>query len=235
MNKITNHIMIYAVSLKERIDRQEKLLSQIHPHTPLFSFSLQEKGRYIVGKNAQVYDWRIDSDNQWWNREMKLGEIDCFLSHLACWENAKSHQEVKYFLFLEDDVIVPNFNIGTINHILQKLSEQHADWDMLYLGREKLENDIFDHNFFVVPGFSYCTYSYILSRKGLDKLLNYHPQKKIIPLDEFLPATYLKHPRHDIAKSIPPSINAFALKSEMAYEGPKEIYGSDTENSPYFK
>ena len=74
------------------------------------------------------------------------------------------------------------------------------EFDGFYLGRNKIEEDRknYDEDY-VVPGYSYNTHAYCLSKAGINKLLKYELNKNIIPVDEFLSATFTKHPRRDIA------------------------------------
>jgi hypothetical protein len=52
----------------------------------------------------------------------------------------------------------------------------------------------------------------------------------VMPVDEFLPATFGQHPRKDLAKVIIPSLSAYALKPELA--GVRSL-GSETEASAF--
>lgn len=47
----------------------------------------------------------------------------------------------------------------------------------------------------VVAGYSYWTLAYAISRRGAQKLLAAKPLSKMLPVDEFLPIMYDKHPK----------------------------------------
>lgn len=47
----------------------------------------------------------------------------------------------------------------------------------------------------VVADYSYWTLSYAISQQGAQKLLNAEPLSKMLPVDEFLPIMYDKHPK----------------------------------------
>lgn len=49
------------------------------------------------------------------------------------------------------------------------------------------------HNL-VEADYSYWTLGYLLSLQGAQKLLRADPLKKMLPVDEFLPVMYNKHP-----------------------------------------
>ena len=73
---------------------------------------------------------------------------------------------------------------------------------------------------------SYCTYAYVISPSGREKLLNYEVEKGIIPADEFLTATYNPHPRPDVRFKYPPTLRGYSMEPTIIYQ---ELLGSDTE------
>ncbi len=52
-----------------------------------------------------LYPWEIPSDNPWWSRPLKLGEIGCAISHWMCWQQAAA-DAADPALILEDDVVL---------------------------------------------------------------------------------------------------------------------------------
>lgn len=46
----------------------------------------------------------------------------------------------------------------------------------------------------VVADYSYWTLGYLITLQGAKKLLNAEPLTKMLPVDEFLPVMYDKHP-----------------------------------------
>ena len=67
-----------------------------------------------------------------------------------------------------------------------------------YVGRKILE--VSDESWvpgvpdFVRPAYSYWTVSYIISLSGAKKLLAQEPLGKMVPVDEYLPIMFDKHP-----------------------------------------
>ncbi len=150
---------------------------------------------WLAERGFALYpDWKIPgSDNRWWNRDLLPGEIGCALSHVAAWNLAKSKGWANV-LVLEEDFRA----LGPVlsGHQFENLP---PDWDMLYLGRNPLRPDrraIDAH--LVKPGASYTSHAYVLSAAGLDKLLDQALQRCLVPVDEFLIATYVRHPRADL-------------------------------------
>jgi collagen beta-1,O-galactosyltransferase len=68
-----------------------------------------------------------------------------------------------------------------------------------YLGRKRLhESDepwVAGSRYLVRAGYSYWTLGYLLSQSGARKLLAARPLEKLIPVDEYLPILFDKHPQ----------------------------------------
>lgn len=68
-----------------------------------------------------------------------------------------------------------------------------------YFGRKQVnpESEVVVENVrnLVLAGYSYWTLAYVISQQGAQKLLNAEPLSKMMPVDEFLPIMYDKHPK----------------------------------------
>ena len=168
----------------------------------------------VDGRNPKVdFDWelfqgwKMRSDNKYWNREITAGEIGCALSHLSIWKEAfvKGYQNI---LILEEDFkVLRPWNESEV--------QTQQEWGLFYLGRNRVGEDLEDVSEHIVkPGYSYCTHAYMLSRMGIQRLLEQNFEKTIMPVDEFLPATYVEHPRADLSYVWRDTI-ALALKNDM--------------------
>lgn len=147
---------------------------------------------YKARRGIDLYPWTIESDNDWWTREMKPGEIGCALSHYGTWKLIVE-RNLRGALILEEDFKASGVFNQTISNSLP------IDWDMLYLGRNPLEQDrgiINDH--IVSPGASYNLHAYALSKHGATKLLQHKFKESLMPVDEFIIGTYTTHPRKDL-------------------------------------
>ena len=231
-------IKTYIINLERRIDRKNKI-KKIIPNILDFKFT-SDIGINFDGKNidfqtlseVELYDWKMESDNKWWARPLKLGEIGCSLAHFSIWKLA-SKENLNKVLILEDDVFFDAGFQKKLEHYLN-IIEVKTFWDLFYLGRFRLSYpDEHFGNGIVIPGYSHCTYAYMLSKKGIQKILKYNFHRNLIPVDEFLPALYTNHPRKDIRKLYPKSIEAYALIEDIVFQEDKNIAGSDTENSNF--
>jgi collagen beta-1,O-galactosyltransferase len=177
-----------------------------------------------------LFKWRIESRNHWWNRPLKAGEIGCAIAHATSWADA-FNKNSEFCIILEDDICFSESFCEQVDSALRRLSTEL--WDILYLGRLPLESDKGDLDFLSIPGYSHCSYGYILSRTGIQKALDTDLLSDIIPIDEFLPAMYMDHPRRDVAARYRRCMNAFSFNPCIVEQLPKDMAGSDTESSEY--
>jgi len=178
------------------------------------------------GPHKLYSNWKIESDNKWWNRDLTPGEIGCSLSHVTVWKDALA-KDYKNILVLEEDFL----SNGSLS--LKDLTLP-TNYDLLYLGRNKVDESVPEEEFgdFYMPSYSYNTHAYLLSQSGIKKLMAYNLQDNIIPADEFLSATFCLHPRQDIRELfVHPSIKAFALKQQAIGQIPTDIRPSTIEVS----
>lgn len=248
--------------MKRRPDRLESVKSRI-PETwlaktefttnwpgPVDGESIKSEQDLIDAGISLFPTWEMkNSNNSFWSRQMKLGEISCSFSHLSVWRAAKrdfdSNPNLSHVIVLEDDVKFDEHVVEKVQSVVLDLN-RFGNWDFCYLGRV-LQNGKKDKQitlpesgslvlskFLTIPGFSYCTYAYMLSKTGVEKLLNARIQDHLIPVDEFIPACYTVHPREDVAKVFKPCLKAFAFSESVVFQMFKCEMGSDTEASRIF-
>lgn len=108
-----------------------------------------------------------------------------------------------------------------------------------YFGRKRLqENDepwVDGSNYLVHAGYSYWTLGYALSLRGARKLLQGDPLTRLVPVDEYLPILFDKHPQdswkgHFPRRDLVAYSAAPLLIYPTHYTGEKG-YISDTEDS----
>ena len=122
-------------------------------------------------------------------RIMKLGVIGCFMSHRNMWTLAQ-RRNLPYALIMEDDARWTIQNPKKIiNGALKWLDKQNEQWDILLLGRNsrRCENGEAINSSLVRTGRFWGLFSYIISKKGIEKLLS-HPSIQCIntPVDVLL-------------------------------------------------
>jgi collagen beta-1,O-galactosyltransferase len=231
----------YVVNLKRRADRRARM-ERVLPATWDVQFTSDWDGP-MDGQAIDpddlpgfgLYQWELPGDNPWWSRPLKLGEIGCAISHWMCWQRAAA-DAADPALILEDDAVLPDHCAARLQLHLSRLSTIDPHWDLLYLGRWALDDaDRTVTKGLVHPGFSYCTFGYLLSAPGLRKVRGCGFERALIPVDELLPALYLDHPREDIRSLYPKRLRAYALEPPLLTQLPKDEAGSDTEASAFVK
>ncbi|MCW2936311.1 MAG: glycosyl transferase, family 25 [Actinomycetia bacterium] len=234
----TGCLKTYVVNLKRRGDRRARM-ERVLPATWDVQFTSDWDGP-MDGQaidpddlpGFEVHPWEIPSDNPWWSRPLKLGEIGCAISHWMCWQKAAA-DGAHPALILEDDVVLLDHCAERLQSRLAQLSTVDPHWDLLYLGRWPLDEDRAVSEGIVQPGYSYCTFGYLLSASGLRTVLNCGFDRALIPVDELIPALYMDHPREDIRSRYPKRLRAYALKPPLLTQLPKDEAGSDTEASAF--
>lgn len=221
---------IYIINLSSsREDIQNRINKLGLPNnTPFFIMNAinGNKAYEQFGPHKPYSNWKIESDNKWWNRDLTPGEIGCSLSHATVWKDALL-KGYKNILILEEDFI--SGDVGLLKDI-----NVPVEYDLLYLGRNKVDASISEEEFgdFYMPSYSYNTHAYMLSKSGIEKLVARNLQDNIIPADEFLSATFCVHPRQDIRDLFThPDVLAFATKKQYVKQIPVDIRPSTIEVS----
>ncbi|XP_063986859.1 glycosyltransferase 25 family member [Diachasmimorpha longicaudata] len=189
-----------------------------------------------------LMDWGIKMMPQYADpyhkRPMKMGEIGCFLSHYIIWKRMID-DNYKQVMVLEDDVRFEPYFRNKINVVMGELKNLHLEWDLVYLGRKRMQEEdepyVKGSKYLVHAGYSYWTLGYILSHTGAQKLLDSKPLNSLVPVDEYLPILFDKHPRANW-KGYFPRRNLIALSTAPLLVYPTHYTGesgyiSDTENS----
>ena len=173
----------YVINLKRRADRLERL----YEHSPEFKKNIIEHEAYD-GIKIQMSDaiaGLFKTNDFMWKKAI----MGCALSHLSLWYKlVNDRPEIKNYLILEDDVkFVPKWQ----EKWLEAMDHIPENYDVIYLGgilppnrqgfemiKEKVnpyfsrvkENQMFGQGN-PTCYFHFCAYSYILSRKGAQKIL----------------------------------------------------------------
>nr|XP_054769694.1 probable inactive glycosyltransferase 25 family member 3 [Lytechinus pictus] len=174
----------------------------------------------------------------YWGRVLTKGEIGCFLSHYNIWKDVVERNLSRILIFEDDIRFGARFKPRMAN-IMAEVAARKLEWDLIYVGRKILnmkgEKFLEGSSQIVKPSYSYWTLSYMLTQEGAKKLLAQEPLGKMVPVDEFLPIMFDRHPEDDwLEKYEPRDLKAFSVDPLMVspthYTGEKN-YFSDTETS----
>jgi len=240
---------VYVINAPKRPDRKalfEKNPLDDYTFTTNWPYNINGEDitdEWLDKNNFKLYDWKMKDDDGysktiegnetflvWWQRDLTKGEIGCSLSHWSVWKECSENTEG--VIILEDDAYFKNDMLIKVYNTIDKLKHINYDWDLLYLGRVPQDIDYEEGG--PLPNlnqnlqYSYCLYGYCLSKTGIDKILNYNFEKKIIPADEFLSAAHCKHYRYDIRRDFPPTLKALAFNPRIVQQRSFDLVGSDT-------
>lgn len=233
---------VYVINLERRTERREYMRSVCDLLGLDCHFISAVDGKlidkhYLITNRINVMKGYLDPFHK---RPMTYGEIGCFMSHYNIWLDVVKAGR-RWSLVFEDDVRFERDFLEKFDELMDRVLELDGV-DFVYLGRkregESAEESWFNNrtdSMLVHPTYSYWTIGYLISLSGAKKLVNSEPLSKLIPVDEFLPIMYDRHPnaewtkhfeRRDlIALSVHP-----LLVQPLHYVG-EELYVSDTEQS----
>jgi len=172
--------------------------------------------------------WAMDSDNKWWNQPVTVGEMGCGLAHLNAWKKVVA-DKTELAVILEEDFFFKE-------KIDYSIIPDPSTWHMLYLGRCPMAPDQEDRGDVVVPGYSYNLHAYLVTQAGALSFTQHNFQNYITTPDEFIPATYCRHPRGDW-DWVTRDTKALALKKDIAFQTSNDLTSrtQSTINTPIFK
>ncbi|KAM4552673.1 procollagen galactosyltransferase 2-like [Odontesthes bonariensis] len=232
---------IFLINLKRRSDRRDRMLSSLAVLGINATLVEAVDGKAL--NSSQLRAMGIDMlpgyKDPYSDRVLTRGEIGCFLSHFNIWKQVVQ-QGLQQVLVLEDDVrFEPRF-YSRMTTIMGNVLRVRLDWDLIYVGRKRLqvkepENWVKGVSSLVHPDYSYWTLGYALSLNGARKLLRAKPLNKMLPVDEFLPLMFNKHPKDEYMQYFEErDLKAFSVEPLLLfpthYTG-EPGYFSDTETS----
>ncbi|XP_017570117.1 procollagen galactosyltransferase 2 [Pygocentrus nattereri] len=232
---------IYLINLERREDRRERMLRSLEVLGIEVTLSDAVDGKALNSSQLQALGIEMLPDYQdpYSGRVLTRGEVGCFLSHYNIWTQVVKQQQ-QQVLVLEDDVRFElNFK-SRLNTIMEDAKRAQLNWDLIYVGRKRLqvkrpENWVKGVKNLVNPDYSYWTLGYALSLQGAKKLLDAQPLSKMLPVDEFLPVMFNKHPKKEyMAHFEQRNLLAFSVEPLLLYPTHytgEPGYTSDTETS----
>ncbi|XP_051950416.1 procollagen galactosyltransferase 2-like [Xyrauchen texanus] len=232
---------IFLINLKRRLDRRERMLNTLEVLRLEVSVFDAVDGKALNTSQLQALGIEMLPGymDPYSKRVLTRGEIGCFLSHHLIWKQVVE-RGLQRVLLLEDDVrFEPRFK-RRLQIIMEDVKKTQLDWDLIYLGRKRMqvaqpEVSVEGVNNLVEADYSYWTLGYALSLQGAKKLLAAQPLGKMLPVDEFLPIMFNKHPNAAYMSYFDPrDLRAFSVEPLLLYPTHytgEPGYFSDTETS----
>jgi glycosyl transferase family 25 len=171
---LNNKIGVYVVSMERAKERKAHLAEMFKGFKDYTLFKAVD-GYYMTPEDTSLKNEYIKSSN------FTQGEVGCALSHFKLWQHLEN-TDFDTFLILEDDFI-PKYPMNDILEIIKQVN----NYDILYTGhcleeQGKLVQTVEYNNkeFKIYDSVKpLCTHSYVLTKQGIKKVLNYTYKHKI--------------------------------------------------------
>uniref|UniRef100_A0A3B4T3J2 Cerebral endothelial cell adhesion molecule n=1 Tax=Seriola dumerili TaxID=41447 RepID=A0A3B4T3J2_SERDU len=231
-------LFIYLINLRRRPDRRDRMLFSLNELEIDVKVVDAVDGNALNSSDIKILgvDLLPGYYDPFSGRTLTKGEVGCFLSHFFIWKEVRGH--TNSLVFEDDARFQANFKRRVLR-LMEEVELVELDWDIIYFGRKQVnpgnEEPVENVRNLVMADYSYWTLSYAISLQGAQKLLNAEPLSKMLPVDEFLPIMYDKHPNEDYKSHFPNrNLQAFSARPLLVqpchYAGePKWV--SDTETS----
>ncbi|XP_004071417.1 procollagen galactosyltransferase 1 [Oryzias latipes] len=232
---------VFMINLQRRTDRKERMLRALYEQEIACKIIAAVDGKAMNVSEIHVMGIHMlpGYSDPYHGRPLTKGELGCFLSHYNIWKEIVERR-LQTSLVIEDDLRFEVFFKRRLINLMTEIREEGLDWDLIYIGRKRMQVDHPEkavpniHNL-VEADYSYWTLGYMMSLQGAKKLLKAEPLKRILPVDEFLPIMYNKHPVTDYMDQFEKrDLKAFSAEPLLVY--PTHYTGdpgyiSDTETS----
>uniref|UniRef100_A0A8P4FZS8 procollagen galactosyltransferase n=1 Tax=Dicentrarchus labrax TaxID=13489 RepID=A0A8P4FZS8_DICLA len=232
---------VFMINLVRRSDRRERMLRTLYEQELSCKVVAAVDGKALNKTDIESMGIKMlpGYKDPYHGRPLTKGELGCFLSHYNIWKEIVD-RGLQTSLVIEDDLRFEVFFKRRLQALLQEVTTHKLDWDLIYIGRKRMQVDHSEtpvpniHNL-VEADYSYWTLGYMLSLQGAQKLLRAEPLTKMLPVDEFLPVMYNKHPVSEYMDHFESrDLHAFSAEPLLVYPTHytgDEGYISDTETS----
>ncbi|XP_026770270.1 procollagen galactosyltransferase 1 [Pangasianodon hypophthalmus] len=191
---------VFMINLLRRLDRRERMLRTLWEQEITCKIVNAVDGKAL--NESQIRALGISMlpgySDPYHGRPLTKGELGCFLSHYNIWTEIVE-RGLQRSLVIEDDLRFELFFKRRLQKLMQEVEAEGLDWDLIYIGRKRMQMDdpekpVPNIRNLVEADYSYWTLGYMISLQGANKLLRAEPLSKMLPVDEFLPVMYNKHP-----------------------------------------
>ena len=231
---------IFMVNLERRPDRYERMKYNFDQLGIDYKWVPAMDGRKITEEFLAETGIKMlpEFSEPYHGRALTYGEIGCFLSHYRLWQQIVE-EELDLVLIFEDDIKFEPYFISKLEYLKSELFDLEGSWDLVFLGRKILHNSeepwLEGSEQLVKVDYTYWTLSYLLTLRGAKLLLAGEPLGKMVPVDEYLPIMYGRHPNSTWAQHFPSEkLRALSVHPLLVfpthYTG-EQGYFSDTEDA----
>lgn len=232
---------VFMINLQRRVDRRQRMMRALTEQEIDCKIipAVDGKALNVTEIHGMGIHMLPGYSDPYHGRPLTKGELGCFLSHYNIWKEIVD-RGLETSLVIEDDLRFEIFFKRRLRNLMNEVEREQLDWDLIYIGRKRMQVDHPEkavpniHNL-VEADYSYWTLGYMLSLQGAKKLLSVEPLSKMMPVDEFLPVMYNKHPVTDYMEQFESrDLKAFSAEPLLVYPTHytgEPGYVSDTETS----
>eukprot|EP00079_Xenopus_tropicalis_P009604 XP_002933810.1 PREDICTED: procollagen galactosyltransferase 2 [Xenopus tropicalis] len=191
---------IFMINLKRRQDRRVRMLRSLYEQEIQVKIFDAVDGKALNASQLKAMKIEVipGYHDPYSGRTLTSGEIGCFLSHYYIWKEVVD-RGLEKSLVIEDDVRFEPLFKHKLMKLMNDIEEAEVEWDLIYIGRKRMqverpEKAVPSVMNLVEADYSYWTLGYAISRQGAEKLIAAEPFNKMLPVDEFLPVMFNKHP-----------------------------------------
>ncbi|XP_003817838.4 procollagen galactosyltransferase 1 isoform X1 [Pan paniscus] len=232
---------VFMINLRRRQDRRERMLRALQAQEIECRLVEAVDGKAMNTSQVEALGIQMlpGYRDPYHGRPLTKGELGCFLSHYNIWKEVVDRGLQKSLVF-EDDLRFEIFFKRRLMNLMRDVEREGLDWDLIYVGRKRMQ---VEHPEKAVPrvrnlveaDYSYWTLAYVISLQGARKLLAAEPLSKMLPVDEFLPVMFDKHPVSEYKAHFSlRNLHAFSVEPLLIYPTHytgDDGYVSDTETS----
>ncbi|XP_057244526.1 procollagen galactosyltransferase 1-like, partial [Malurus melanocephalus] len=161
---------VFLINLRRRSDRRTRMLRTLRELGIDPKLVEAVDGRSLNRSQLEALGVRMlpGYRDPFHGRALTPGEVGCFLSHFRVWQEISGRGLGRSLVF-EDDLRFEVFFRRRLTELMERLEETGTDWDLIYLGRKRLEPERAERGVpgvrqLLRPGYSYWTLGYALSR-----------------------------------------------------------------------
>uniref|UniRef100_A0A4W4GZG1 procollagen galactosyltransferase n=1 Tax=Electrophorus electricus TaxID=8005 RepID=A0A4W4GZG1_ELEEL len=233
--------LVFMINLQRRVDRRERMLRALREQEIDCKIVAAVDGKAMNVSDIQRMGIHMLAgySDPYHGRPLTKGELGCFLSHYNIWKEIVE-RGLRTSLVIEDDLRFEIFFKRRLQNLMREVESKGLDWDLIYIGRKRMQVDrpekaVHNVHNLVEADYSYWTLGYMMSLQGAKKLLKAEPLTKMLPVDEFLPIMFNKHPVSDYMEQFERrDLKAFSAEPLLVYPTHytgESGYVSDTETS----
>ena len=166
-NKLSHNLDTYCINLDKNTDRWNRIEEAIKHNTIKIKRFSAHHGKLLNQKDL------IDSGVLHRYHELDAGQLGCAYSHISVM-NLIKNGNAQYGLILEDDVVLPDDLLTTIDNLSKSFPDT---WDIIFLGGCNIKGTLYSNKKLIKPTdntgtYNLCCHAMLFNRDTIDNVLD---------------------------------------------------------------